>query len=163
MQGGNRKKETARWWEDRSHDIIKPHTIRMGSPQNGERCITEILLWAPHHASQQGKSPRVFGFEGQWGLIAGENQRFYFWRAHKRSGTCQNPGQEQWLQRGLGQTYLLVLEGLLGRQGVAMPLWDHKSWWQIYQMNNCAQVKHSPGGNIKWTIVFKSDIPQNGH
>ena len=30
------------------------------------------------------------------------------------------PGQKQWLHRNLGQTYLLVLESLLGRQGAAM-------------------------------------------
>lgn len=30
------REEMVRWQEERSHDIIKPHTIRMGNPQTGE-------------------------------------------------------------------------------------------------------------------------------
>ena len=33
---------------------------------------------------------------------------------------CTGPGKKQCLHRSLGQTYLLVLEGLLGRLGAAV-------------------------------------------
>ena len=75
----------------------------------------------------RGGAPRAFGFEGQQGLIAGapgdwEKQRLHSWKAHTGSFTCWDPGQTQWIYRSLSRTYLLVLEGLLGRRGVAVAL-----------------------------------------
>ena len=67
-------------------------------------------------------APRAFGFEGQWGLVAGVprdwgKQRLHSYRAHTKSHTHQEQGQKPQFHRSLGQTYLLVLEGLLGREG----------------------------------------------
>lgn len=41
---------------------------------------------------------------------------------HTRSYENSDPKQKQGLQRGLGWTYLLVLEGVLWRHGAAMSL-----------------------------------------
>ena len=74
----------------------------------------------------RGRTPRVFGFEGQWGLISGTQQDWkkkkkkHFWRVHTSSCAHQDPGERQWLHRSLGQTYLLVLEDLLARWGAAV-------------------------------------------
>ena len=87
--------------------------------------------WAPCQASQLGclamgrGAPRESGFEGQWGLIAGipqdwGKQKLHSWRAHSWSSAHKDPGKKQWLHKRLGQTYLLVLEGLLQRWGVAV-------------------------------------------
>ena len=72
-----------------------------------------------------GGSLRAFGFEGQWGLIAWAprnwgKQRLHSWRVHKMSHVHRDPGQKQWLHMNLGRTYLLVLKGLLWRQGPAV-------------------------------------------
>ena len=80
----------------------------------------EVPCQPPHPgsiASGEG-APRALGFEGQqiseawqdWG-----KRRLHSWRMHTRSHVHWDPGQEQRLQRSLGQTYLLVLEGLLRR------------------------------------------------
>ena len=46
-------------------------------------------------------------------------QRFHSWRAHTKFH-MQWDGTKQWLQRSLGQIYLMVMEDLLGKQGVVV-------------------------------------------
>ena len=48
------------------------------------------------------------------------NRDSIHWRAHTISCVHQDPGRKQWLHRSLGQTNLLVSQGLLGRQGAAV-------------------------------------------
>ena len=72
-----------------------------------------------------GGALRVFGFQAQQECFqelhrTGENI-FHPWGEHARACKHQDPEEKQWLHRNLGQTYLLVLEGLLGKQGVAVP------------------------------------------
>ena len=64
-------------------------------------------------------APRAFGFQSWQGLSAGApqdwgKQGLHSWRVHKVSCSL-GPRAKQWLHRSLGQTYLCVLEGLLGR------------------------------------------------
>ena len=95
------------------------------------------------------RSPQSIWFEGQWGLIEGNPQdwekwKLQFWRVHTRSLAHQDPGKKQWLHRGLGQTYLLVLEGLLGRQ------------WEAVSLSG---VIKAGGGNIhKCSALKETDI-----
>ena len=68
---------------------------------------------------------RAFGFESQWGLITGtpqgwEKQKLHSWRAYTQACVYQDPGKKQWFHRSLSQTYPLVWEDLLGRQGAAV-------------------------------------------
>ena len=81
--------------------------------------------WGTNYVSNYVRAPRASGFEGQGRLSAEAPQNWgrqiiHSWRVHTRSHAHQDPGQKQWLHRSLGQTYLWVLEGLLGRQGWAM-------------------------------------------
>ena len=87
-------------------------------------------LWATCQATQsrgpalRGGASRTFGFEGQHSLIAGAPQDWRKQRLHYcgciQVSHDQVPGQRHWLHRSLGQTFLLVLEGLLGRWGAAV-------------------------------------------
>ena len=89
---------------------------------------TEVLpqewkFWAPCQASQPEslatggrRAPRECGFEGQWGLIAALSwgNRNTTLRVHTQGLMCtRNQRKKQWPHKSLGQTYLLVLEGLL--------------------------------------------------
>ena len=88
--------------------------------------------WAPCQALQprglgsRGGAPRTFCFEGQWGLITGAPQNWGkqtpFLEGVYRISWTPRPGKNQWLYRRLGQPYLLVLKGLLGRRRAAMVL-----------------------------------------
>ena len=67
------------------------------------------------------RSPRAFGFEGQWGLVTRAPQN---WETETSllKGTCkishsQGPKAKQSFDRSLRQTHPLVLERLLGRDG----------------------------------------------
>ena len=85
-----------------------------GGPQS-------ILLWKP-----EGLDCRLRETKGTMG------KRLNSWRAQIRSYTHRNPGQKHWFHRSLGQTYLLVLEGLLGRWQVGgiVVLTGFFSWWR---------------------------------
>ena len=55
-------------------------------------------------------------------------------RAHTKSHEHRDWGQRQQYDRSPGQTYLLVLEGLLGRWGMAGgSSWGQRPWWWLYQ------------------------------
>ena len=80
----------------------------------------------PSGPAPGGGDSRAFSFVGQQGLMAGAPQD-----SRKQSLLLEDrhnvlhvliTGKKQWLPRNLGQTYLLVLEGLLGRQEATMGL-----------------------------------------
>ena len=52
---------------------------------------------------------------------------------HTQSSVCiRTQGKKQWRHRRLNQTYLLVLEGLLQRQGGCVSLWGQGHWQQKF-------------------------------
>ena len=113
-------------------------THRLENNYTTEVLPQEWKFWAPHQAPQPGGlamgggAPRESGFEGQQDVITGSpqdwgKQKLHSWRVHTRSGVHQDPRKKQWLHKSQGQTYLLVLEGLLQRWGVAMAQSGDKS------------------------------------
>ena len=91
--------------------------------------------WAPCQAPQprgqllEGGASRALGFAGQWGLTAGAPPGPGK-QTPPLEGIHRYSEQKPRLHRNLSQTYLLVLEGLLG-VGVAVALWHHKRWWPV--------------------------------
>ena len=93
--------------------------------------ITEVLLrewglWAPCQIPQCGclalgeELPEHLSLKasGTWSQkLHSWSVWIHSWRVHSRSCEHSGKGGKQWLHRGLGQTYLLVLEGLLERSG----------------------------------------------
>ena len=87
------------------------------------KIIIPQKFWAPCQASQPeslatggGRTPRECGFEGQWGLTAAISwgNRNATLRGHTQGLMyTRNQRKKQWPHKSLGQTYLLVLEGLL--------------------------------------------------
>ena len=72
----------------------------------------------------EGGAPRAFGMEGQWGLSEelhrpGGN-RDSILGGHTQGFMCTGSQNKVGIHKNLGQTYLWVLEGLLGKQCVAM-------------------------------------------
>ena len=127
---------TARWQEGCNRNSIKSKTCQVVTHKLENNYTTEVLppewmFWAPHWASQPegaatgGGVLRESSFEGQQDLTAGlpqdwGKQNLYSWRAHKVSCIPGPRGKKQWPHKRLVQTYLLVLEGLLQRWGVAV-------------------------------------------
>ena len=74
---------------------------------NGRRNSQRIKLW------------RLEGFDCKTSTGLGETETLLLEGTHKEVCTSAPRGKEQWPHRRLNQTYLLVLEGLLQRQGVA--------------------------------------------
>ena len=75
---------------------------------NGRRNSQRIRLW------------RLVGFDCRTLTELGETETPLLEGTHKVVCTSGPRGKEQWPHRRLNQTYLLVLEGLLQRQGVAV-------------------------------------------
>ena len=95
-------------------DIMSPIP---GSPDWGSsirRNPQGIWLWRPVGLGR--RNPQHCG-----------KRRFHSGRLHTMSSTWQ----KRQPHRRLGQTYLLVFEGLLGRWGAAVALWGHISWRQM--------------------------------
>ena len=66
-------------------------------------------------------------FHGTWG------SKLHSWKAHRVLCTPGTREKKQWPRKTLGQTYLLVLEGLLHRQGVAAAAHcRQRHWWQQF-------------------------------
>ena len=90
-----------------------PSAVRVLSPTSG------FPAWSP--AKGLG-IPREPDFEGQRNLTAGlyriGGKSLHSWRAHTKSSGPR--GKEQGPHKRLKQTYLLVLEGLLRRHGLAV-------------------------------------------
>ena len=154
------KKEAKERREERhNHHKIKSHTRQIGDPQN----LRTILPQKFSHCCEDSQLhvrlpslgnlikglgiPRKSDLESQWDLIIGVpqdwgKQRLQSWRAQTKSCVHQDP--EEWPHRGLNQTYLLVLEGLLWRCGSAgahhrdmalvAAVWEgppwHKPFWR---------------------------------
>ena len=81
--------------------------------------------WAPCHALQLGDPvkakgiPRKSDLEGQWDLITGTETLLLEVKT-KLLHVWEPRGKDQWRHRRLNQTYLLVLEGLMWGQGLAV-------------------------------------------
>lgn len=88
--------------------ILNP---RSGSPTwwsgNGRRRRKRIWLWKPG------------GFDCRTSTGLGETETLLLDGTQKVSCTPGSRGKKQWPHKSLGQVYLLVLEGLLQRWGVA--------------------------------------------
>ena len=61
-----------------------------------------------------------------------QGNKLHSWKAHKVLCTPGTREKKQWPHKTLGQTYLLVLEGLLHRQGVAAAHCRQRHWWQQF-------------------------------
>ena len=125
-----------RQYKGRNHNKIKSHNCWVGDSQTGEHLYhgsppTGWRLWAPPQASQPG----VRQWEGELleyqtlrasGIWLQDFDRTGGKRDSTLGGHTQSSvhirtqGKEQWPHRRLNQTYLLVLEGLLQRQGLAV-------------------------------------------
>ena len=123
------------------YDIIKSHTTQVVDPQTGEQLYrrsspTGVSVLSPMSGSPawgsgiERRSPqsiwlwRPVGFECRSSPELGETDTLLLEGTHKVSG------QKQRLHRSLGQTYLLVLEGLRGRRGGGRgSLWGQWHWW----------------------------------
>ena len=76
---------------------------------NGRRNSQRIRLW------------KLVGFDCRTSSGLGETETPLLEGTHKVVCSSGPRGKEQWPYRRLNQTYLLVLEGLLQRRGVAVP------------------------------------------
>ena len=112
-----------------------------------------IRIPSPGVQHREDKPPRTFGFEDQWGLIAGASLdwgRDFTQRAsqhpsapdpRKKGTICQEPDQG-------GQTYLLVLESLPVSQGGGRGLpqgltqWRQAYWGAFKHMNGAVRGCH---------------------
>ena len=81
---------------------------------NERRNFQTIRLW------------RLVGFNCRTSTGLGETETLLLEGTQKVVCTSGPSGKEQWPHRRLNQTYLLVLEGLLQRQGVAVPHHEDK-------------------------------------
>ena len=125
-------KEKPQWDGRRGTITMKSNPITAGwvTHKQENNYTTEVhplewRFWAPRQASQPGGLamgggiPRESDFEGWWDLIAGLREDW-----GKRESTLGGHTQSSVLIKtqgeGLNQTYLLVLEGLLQRWGVAV-------------------------------------------
>ena len=107
------------------------HTLWVGKPRlENNYCRgspTEVEVFrscqvpTPGGLAFEGGALWVFGIEGRLGLCAGATQdlgkqRFHSWKAHTGFHVHWIPRQSR-LPKNLGQTYLRVLDDLLGKQG----------------------------------------------
>ena len=118
----------------RNHNKIKSHNRVVGDSQTGEQLYTEVhppewRFWAPHQASQPGDGRRnsqrirlwrLAGFDCRTSTGLGETETPLLEGTPKVVCVPGPKGKEQWPHRKLNQTHLLVLEGLLQRQGMAV-------------------------------------------
>lgn len=107
----------------------------------------------PRGLASRGGVPRTSGFEGWQGLTAGISQTGE--KTDSTLGGCTQRScahwvteQKQWLHRSLGQTYLLVLLDLLGREGAAEALCSNKTWWQTYWGTMWTQARGRHFGSL---------------
>ena len=111
----------------------EPH-VRLPSwgPDIGRRSPQSIWFWRPA------------GLECRSSTGLGETKTPYLEGAHKVS-CALGPTAKQWLHRSLGQTYLWVLESLLGRWGSALTHcwgkdtgggvpWEYSSSWALLEV-----------------------------
>ena len=87
---------------------------------NGRRRRKRIWLWKPG------------GLDSRASTGLGETESPLLDGTQKVSGTPGSRGRKQWPHKSLGQTYLLILEGLLQRRGVAVAPCGYKHWWRQF-------------------------------
>ena len=129
------------------HDTVKSHTAQVGNPQTGEQLYRRSSPTGVRETSEPHSRLPSPGFStgrrSPQSYLALKASRAWLQELHRTGGNKEEgthkvhvhrvPGQKQWLHRSLGQTYLLVLEGLLERRGSGGncgSLWGHKSWWR---------------------------------
>ena len=135
---------------------------------NGRRNSQRFRLW------------RLAGFDCRASTRLGETETPLLEGTHKVVCTSGPRGKEQWPHRGLNQTYLLVLEGLLQRQGGlwltvgtrtlaaevlestpwhepsrSLPLAPPKSLWP--PVLDCLRPNNQQGGNSAPPIIRQAD------
>ena len=125
-----------RWQEGCNHNKIKSHNRWVGDSQTGEQLYqrsppTGVKVLSPTSGFPTGGLAMGGGFlENQTLKASGiwlqdfdrtGGNRDSTLRGHTQSSVrIRTQGKEQWSHRRLNQTYLLVLEGLLQRWGVAV-------------------------------------------
>ena len=110
-------------------DVIKSQTLQVGNPQTGEQL----------HYTGSSAGVRVLSLTSGLGVWHQEEeslehlllkagrawvQELHSWRAHTKSHVHQDPRQKEWLNRSLGQIYLLGWAGLLGWCRAAVVHWS---------------------------------------
>ena len=115
-----------------NHNKIKSHNHWVGDSQTGEHLYhrsppTGVKVLSPtsgfstwrsgnrRRNSQGIRLWRLAGFDCRTLTGLGETETPLLEGTHKLACTSGPRGKEQWPHRGLNQTYLLVLEGLLQR------------------------------------------------
>ena len=123
--------------EGHNHNKIKSHNHWVGNSQTGEQLYHRSLAtavkvlsptsgfttWGSRHMrknSQRIRLWRLVGFDCRPSTGLGETETSLLEGTHKVVCASAPRGKEQWPHRRLNQTYLLVLEGLLQRRGVAV-------------------------------------------
>ena len=129
--------------EGHNHNKIKSHNCWVGDSQTGEQLYhrsppTGVKVLSPTSGfptwgSGNGRrnSPRIrlwslVGFDCRTSTELGEKETPLLEGTQKVVCTSGPSRKEQWPHRRLKQTYLLVLEGLLQRRGVAVAQWGDK-------------------------------------
>ena len=126
-----------RWEEGCNHDKIKSHNHWVGDSQTGEHLYhgsppTGVKVLSPTSgfptwgSGNRRRNPqrirlwRLAGFDSRTSTGLGETETPLMEGIHKVVYAPGCMGKEQWPHRRLNQTYMLVLEGLLQRRGVAV-------------------------------------------
>ena len=156
----------------------KSHTQWGGDPQTGKEyhrgSPTKVKVpgprsgspnWrAPGLASGGGGAPWAFNFEGQRGLIVETPQDWgkqilLSEGAHSLMST-RTQRKKQWLHRSEGQTYLLGLEGFLGKQGW-LYLTADKTLVAELNFKNLKSYQASFPQTMRWKINYKGKTMNN--
>ena len=124
-------------YKGHDHDKIKSHNRWVGGSQTGEHLYhrsppTGVKVLSPTSAfptwgsgngrrnPQRIRLWKLVGFDCRTSTGLGETETALLEGTHKVLCVPGPRGKEQWAHRRLNQTFLLVLEGLLQRRGVAV-------------------------------------------
>ena len=133
----DKREASMRWKEGCNHDKIKSHNHWVGESQTGEQLyhrsppsgvkVLSPMSGFPTRGSGNGRrnSQRIrlwslVGFDCKTSIGLGETETPLLEGTHKVVCAPGPRGKEQWPHRRLNQTYLLVLEHLLQRQGATV-------------------------------------------
>ena len=128
---------TMRWYEGLNHNKIKSHNCWVSYSQTGEQLyhrssptgvrVLSLPSGFPTWGSRNGRRNsqrirlwRLVGFDCRTLTGQGETDTPLLEGTHKVMCASGPKRKERWPHGRLNQTYLLVLEGLLQRQGVAV-------------------------------------------
>ena len=126
-----------RWYEGRNHNKIKSYNHWVGDSHTGEHLYhrssptgvkvlgptSHFPTWGSSNGkrnSQRIRLWRLVGFDCTTSTELGETETPLLEGTHKLVCASGPRGKEQWPHRRLNQIYLLVLEGLLQRQGMSV-------------------------------------------